>query len=325
MLANVDAMVEAGIRAYRAGNKDEAKTLLLKAVEIDERNEKAWLWLSAVVDSPEEQRICLENVLAVNPNNERAQQGLKALDQKASSPPARADDIVAGASFTPQPSRPAAPPPPPPVEEFPTSIEWEAPPTASSSASSTRPVKEPSAEDYDDWLSGLNLGKSGGLDDLERIMSGSAFEDDDNEDIGFAAGAAAIPDDLFDSSAGGPFSAAAEADFDFLDSPAPAPSKPRRDDLGEFPASPSPGRAVSSWPKTSPPPAPEPDESDFDQASLEYEPSEMFRVIPDDITATRLPGTRERYPILALLLLLLGLAANGGAVALLISRLTGAF
>ena len=46
MSTNVDAMVREGINAYKAGNHDEARTLLLKATELDQYNEQAWLWLS---------------------------------------------------------------------------------------------------------------------------------------------------------------------------------------------------------------------------------------------------------------------------------------
>lgn len=79
MTANVDAMVRAGVEAYRAGKRAEARTLLERALELDNYNELAWMWLSAVVDSPEEQRTCLENVVVINPENERAKQGLRSL------------------------------------------------------------------------------------------------------------------------------------------------------------------------------------------------------------------------------------------------------
>jgi hypothetical protein len=79
MTANVDAMVRAGVEAYRAGKRAEARTLLERALELDNYNELAWMWLSAVVDTPEEQRTCLENVVVINPENERAKQGLRSL------------------------------------------------------------------------------------------------------------------------------------------------------------------------------------------------------------------------------------------------------
>ncbi len=75
-------LLQEGIAAFKAGRKDEARRLLTRATELDERNENAWLWLSAVVDSLENQQICLENVLALNPNNTRALKGLDAVTKK---------------------------------------------------------------------------------------------------------------------------------------------------------------------------------------------------------------------------------------------------
>jgi tetratricopeptide (TPR) repeat protein len=71
------------IRAARAGQREEARTLLLQIVEDDENNELAWLWLSGVVEADEERRVCLENVLALNPNNEAARRGLAKLEPAA--------------------------------------------------------------------------------------------------------------------------------------------------------------------------------------------------------------------------------------------------
>ncbi len=77
-----------GIASAKAGRKEEAREALLQVIDLDERNEQAWLWLSAVVDSNEEREICLENVLAINPDNGRARAGLEWLRQ--SSPPVEA-------------------------------------------------------------------------------------------------------------------------------------------------------------------------------------------------------------------------------------------
>lgn len=69
-------LLQDGMRAARAGQREKARDLLMQVVQADERNEMAWLWLSGVVDDPEDVRICLQNVLDINPNNERALKGI---------------------------------------------------------------------------------------------------------------------------------------------------------------------------------------------------------------------------------------------------------
>lgn len=72
-------LIERGIAAARAERKEEAEDLLRQAVALDPHNERAWLWLSAVVDGVEAQRECLQNVLKVNPTNPFARSGLSFL------------------------------------------------------------------------------------------------------------------------------------------------------------------------------------------------------------------------------------------------------
>jgi hypothetical protein len=55
----------------------------MRLVELDERNELAWLWLSEVVDDPGEREVCLENVLTINPGNAAARRNLEALRHHA--------------------------------------------------------------------------------------------------------------------------------------------------------------------------------------------------------------------------------------------------
>lgn len=82
--SNVNAMVKEAIRVLKAGNKAEARQLLERATELDSYNEQAWLWLSGVVETDEDQRTCLNNVLFINPNNTHAKQGVAMLDAKIS-------------------------------------------------------------------------------------------------------------------------------------------------------------------------------------------------------------------------------------------------
>jgi tetratricopeptide (TPR) repeat protein len=98
--AQINDLLQQGIAAAKAGRKEEARRLLTQLVDIDEHNEKAWLWLSGVVESAEDRQICLENVLALNPDNRHAQAGLEWLRQHAPPPPAAPAEI-------PEPPAPA--------------------------------------------------------------------------------------------------------------------------------------------------------------------------------------------------------------------------
>lgn len=75
----VSRLLKAGVRAVHEGRLDEARELLYQVIDLDERNEKAWLWLSGVVAGIDERMVCLESVLAINPHHELAREGLRYL------------------------------------------------------------------------------------------------------------------------------------------------------------------------------------------------------------------------------------------------------
>ena len=88
--------------AIKQGDTAAGQRFLLQAIKANGRSEKAWLWLSAIVDDPAKERDCLNRVLAINPDNEVAQRHLAKLDQAQGQEPETA----------PQP-RPTAPEPAP--------------------------------------------------------------------------------------------------------------------------------------------------------------------------------------------------------------------
>jgi len=70
--------LRAGIKAAQDGNRAEARQLLLRVTDAEPHNENAWLWLASISEYPEELLIFLNNVLNINPNNERALEWSKA-------------------------------------------------------------------------------------------------------------------------------------------------------------------------------------------------------------------------------------------------------
>ena len=91
-MSDIDALLKQGIAAVKRGDKENGRILLMKLLEMDERNEQAWLWLSGAVEDKEERIICLENVLAINPDNELAQKGLARFGAKSTSGPSKSEN-----------------------------------------------------------------------------------------------------------------------------------------------------------------------------------------------------------------------------------------
>lgn len=105
--------VNEAIQALKAGEKAEARGMLMAILNDEPQNEDAWLVLSAAVDEPERKRQCLETVLEINPDNEVARRGLgrlqppaEQIEEAAAEAPAPPDAVVAAAT-DPQPAEPA--------------------------------------------------------------------------------------------------------------------------------------------------------------------------------------------------------------------------
>jgi hypothetical protein len=100
MSDDIARMLYEGAVAVKEGRHADAQGLLLKVIERDEQNEQAWLWLSGAMDDPADQQVALENVLAINPSNVVARQGLAYLQERypaaasAPTPPATAGEWV---------------------------------------------------------------------------------------------------------------------------------------------------------------------------------------------------------------------------------------
>ncbi len=77
---NIQDLLRKGTEAAREGNRTQAREYFEKVVELDENNEKGWFFLSKVVETDEERRICLANVLHINPNNEAARKAMDKLE-----------------------------------------------------------------------------------------------------------------------------------------------------------------------------------------------------------------------------------------------------
>jgi tetratricopeptide (TPR) repeat protein len=84
-MASSAEILQRAVQEARAGRKAEARDLLLDLVEVDPQNEMAWMWLSGLVDNLEDQIIACENVLTINPANEKVRAYLAELQRQQTS------------------------------------------------------------------------------------------------------------------------------------------------------------------------------------------------------------------------------------------------
>ncbi len=70
-------LVQYGITAVQENKKESARRCFLRAIETDENNEMAWLWMASITEDQDEKAAHLEKVLAINPENEVANTLLK--------------------------------------------------------------------------------------------------------------------------------------------------------------------------------------------------------------------------------------------------------
>lgn len=90
-------LLRQAVEAARAGRRTEARDLFIQVVDIEPRNEIAWMWLTGLVDDLEDKIIACENVLAINPANEKVKAYLQRLLQQREPPkPIPSDKIEQG-------------------------------------------------------------------------------------------------------------------------------------------------------------------------------------------------------------------------------------
>lgn len=87
---SVATLLQQAIAAAKAGDKGQARPLLIEVTELDPENEAAWMWRASVSLTPKDAAWCLNKVLAINANNKQARDWLEKIRsmQQAAAPPA---------------------------------------------------------------------------------------------------------------------------------------------------------------------------------------------------------------------------------------------
>ena len=71
-------LMQHGRAAFDRGDKELAHNLWREAALLDPYNEQVWLALLDVLETRDDQRVCLENILSINPMNTQARRMLRA-------------------------------------------------------------------------------------------------------------------------------------------------------------------------------------------------------------------------------------------------------
>ncbi|HEY0734771.1 MAG TPA: hypothetical protein VGD69_07670 [Herpetosiphonaceae bacterium] len=99
---STDLALERAIQALRTGDRETARALLHELTQAQPLRPEGWLWLAAAQDDPIQKRVCLQQVLALDPDNQRAVAGLRALEQQAvGTDPQPAVDLTTSAEPSP--------------------------------------------------------------------------------------------------------------------------------------------------------------------------------------------------------------------------------
>lgn len=100
----IEQWLQEGISAAKAGYPQYARSRLLDVVEVDQTNETAWYWLYQLFDESHDKRVCLENLITINPTNAWAKQELARFLVPALPPPAKPGEPVPAAYHVVEPA-----------------------------------------------------------------------------------------------------------------------------------------------------------------------------------------------------------------------------
>ncbi|MCS6881803.1 MAG: hypothetical protein RMK84_07475 [Oscillochloridaceae bacterium] len=162
-MAEPDSILQLGIEAARDNKKEEARQLFRLLTRQEPTNVQGWLWLAGVAENREERQAALERVLELDPDNEMAIKGLKALGVHPA---------------TPAPSAPVEPAPAPPVADA----------TPAAAASAAYEYEDDAFAELDSLSEAIAADTSG---PVRRVESAAAAEERTATATGAAAASAA--------------------------------------------------------------------------------------------------------------------------------------
>jgi Tfp pilus assembly protein PilF len=81
---NLENLLQMGRTAARQGNREGARMLLKQVLDVDKKNDRAWILMASVAEDAAKKRQYLETALRYNPNNQTARKALSQMNSKTS-------------------------------------------------------------------------------------------------------------------------------------------------------------------------------------------------------------------------------------------------
>jgi LysM repeat protein len=75
----INRLLVEGFKAAKEQRRDEAYQIFCEVVQLDPNNENGWLYRAATTEDLAEAYVCLQRVLSINPDNDKARRGLEKL------------------------------------------------------------------------------------------------------------------------------------------------------------------------------------------------------------------------------------------------------
>ena len=87
MTFNPQSEMTKAIELAKSGRKNEAAQLLSQVLKLEPENEPAWLWLASCLQPNQQKLYCLNQALAINPENTTTQKAIQKIKESEKKPP----------------------------------------------------------------------------------------------------------------------------------------------------------------------------------------------------------------------------------------------
>ncbi|MBN2006677.1 MAG: hypothetical protein JXA21_25210 [Anaerolineae bacterium] len=130
------------IQLFAAGERDRARTMVVRILQSDLQNVTAWRLLASLLDDPAQKMDCYRRIIAIAPDNQEAKEKLQQKEFTAQALPTQNQSPAVEMPLPPRETDDDILPPPPPIPPPP------ALPASSNAYTTTQPMQAPAKGDF---------------------------------------------------------------------------------------------------------------------------------------------------------------------------------